>query len=112
MLVEKKIHKENNEIGYIESVFDSTNILRTTYFPKQERLYISFGRGDTYSYSNVTETIYKKFEEVESQGKFFITEIKKKPNDFPFRKEFSLYPWEIEEVRKIITEKKNDDENR
>jgi len=110
MLVEKKEYKEKGNLGYIESVFDSTNILKTTYFPKQERLYISFNRGQTYSYGNINEEIYKEFEDAESQGKYFVQKIKKNPTEFPFRKEFSLYPREIEQIRKLINENKKDDE--
>lgn len=111
MLVERKEVKESKDMSYIEAVFDSSNILKTTYFPNQERLYISFGRGHTYSYGNITKETYDLFEKSDSQGKFFIDKIKKNPDKYPFRKEFSLFPREIEEVRKIIIENKKEDEN-
>ena len=72
MLVERKEHKEeDNTIGYIESVFNSGNVLKTTYFPKMERLYIAFNRGDTYSYGNINNSFYEEFENSNSQGQFF-----------------------------------------
>ncbi len=110
MLINKKIIEEENGMSYTEAVFDSSNILKTTYFPQEERLYISFGRGQTYSYGNINESIYGQFERAESQGKFFISEIKKNTDRYPFRKEFSLYPREIEEIRKIIVENKKDED--
>ncbi len=106
MLIEKKEIKEIDGMSYIEAVFDSTNILKTTYFPQQERLYISFGRGQTYSYGNINEDVYNNFEKSDSQGKYFTNEIRKNSDKYPFRKEFSLYPREIEEIRKIIIENK------
>lgn len=110
MLIRKKVVKEADD-SYIESIFDSTNILKTTYFPTQKRLYISFRRGETYSYGNVDESLYKKFEDSDSQGEFFIQEIKKKPNEFPYRKEFSLYSSEIQDIKKIISEHKNKEDH-
>ena len=112
MLIERKeILNEDGSVGYVESIFKSSNILKTVYFPKNKRLYISFNRGNTYSYGNVSEEFYKEFEDAESHGKFFFKNIKSKPKDYPYRMEFSLYPREIEDVKKIIEEnlKEEDD---
>lgn len=109
MLIERKEHKENNEIGYIESVFNSGNVLKTTYFPKAQRLYIAFKRGQTYSYANITPDFYQEFEDAESQGKFFHKKINKNSN-FSYRKEFTLYPKEIQDINEIIENKINKDE--
>lgn len=112
MLVErKKILNEDGSIGYIESIFKSDNILKTTYFPNINRLYITFSRGgQTYSYSNVTPELYEEFEEAESHGKFFHKRINRNVNH-PYRKEFTLYPSELIETKKIIEEnlKEEDD---
>lgn len=106
MLVKRKeILNEDGSVGYVESVFDSDNILQTTYFPNINRLYIAFNRGGTYSYGNINPELYDEFEKAESQGKFFHQKIRNKP-EFPYRKEFTLYPNEIEEVKKIIEEQK------
>jgi len=67
MLVERKeVLNEDESLGYIESVFKSDNILKTTYFPDIQRLYIAFSRGDTYSYGNIDEDFYQEFEDAES----------------------------------------------
>lgn len=105
MLVEhNEIKNEDGSIGYIESIFTSDNILKTTYFPKDKRLYIAFKRGHTYSYFEITEEMYYEFEESESQGKYFLKHINKNPN-ITYRKEFSLYPNEIQEINETIKNK-------
>ena len=110
MLVERKEFRvDDGEIGYVECVFKSDNILKTTYFPENQRLYIAFSRGHTYSYGNITEELYEEFENAESHGKFFHQHINNKTK-YPYRKEFTLYPTEIDEVRKII-EENNEDED-
>jgi hypothetical protein len=102
MLIERKeVLNEDGSVGYIEAIFKSENILKTTYFKEAQRLYIAFNRGGTYSYENVSPELYEQFENAESQGKFFIANIK----NHPYRKEFTLYPGEIKEVKKIIEEK-------
>ena len=112
MLVEEKKYTEDDgSIGYYEAIFDSSNILQTTYFPKQNRLYISFNRGGVYSYENVDNEKYEEFKTAESQGKYFIQEIKKKSDKHPYRKEFSLYPEEIKDLKEERDKKKEEIEN-
>lgn len=104
MLVEREDFKEEDgSLAYIESVFNSDNVLKTTYFPTLARLYIAFNRGGTYSYSNISPEFYKEFEEADSQGKFFHVNINRK-KEYPFRKEFTLYPSEIEPLRERVNE--------
>lgn len=104
MLVERKVVKNDDDsVGYIESVFKSSNILKTTYFPSSEKLYIAFGRGHTYSYGNISPEFYDEFENAESHGKFFYSRINNNTK-YPHRKEFTLYPNEIDEAKKIIEE--------
>lgn len=113
MLVERKQHIENGEIGYIESIFTSENILKSTYFPKNQRLYIAFSRGHTYSYANITPEMYDDFENCDSQGKYFHKHINNKQKH-PQRKEFTLYPNEVNEIKGNINEWKEnqvDDED-
>jgi len=110
MLVERKeINNEDGSIGYIESVFKSENILKTTYFPKNERLYIAFSRGDTYSYGNISEEFYEEFEEAESHGKFFYKNINKK-SEYPYRREFTLYPNEVQGLKEVVENHKPDED--
>ena len=107
MLVEKKVHIENNEIGYVDAIYNSQNILKSTYFPKSEKLYIVFNKGNIYSYLNITQEIYDDFENAESQGKYFHSNIRNNEK-YPTYKEYKLYPNEIDEIKKIISEwKKN-----
>ena len=79
MLVERKeVLNEDKSTGYIEAVFNSDNVLKTTYFPHIQRLYIAFSRGHTYSYGNISRELYDEFEASDSQGKFFHKEINNK----------------------------------
>ena len=110
MLVERKeVLNEDKSIGYIESVFKSDNILKTTYFPNNQRLYIAFGRGHTYSYGNISQEFYDEFEAAESHGKFFQSKINNR-FAYPYRKEFTLYPNEVSDIKKIINENNNEDD--
>jgi len=105
MLIERKEYGTEANGIFIECVFDSANILKTTYFPFLKRLYISFSRkGGTYSYQNIDEDLYKEFENNESQGKFFAMNIRSKPDIYNVRKEFTLYPSEVEETKILIKE--------
>jgi len=106
MLIERKeIKEEDGSLGYIESIFNSDNVLKTTYFPNSRRLYIAFSRGDTYSYGNIDLELYEEFENAESQGKFFHKRINKN-NTYPYRREFTLYPYEVNDAKQIIEENK------
>lgn len=110
MLVEKKIIRvDDGEIGYIEAIFKSDNILKTTYFPEYERLYIAFSRGDTYSYANISPEFYEEFENAESHGKFFYKNINKK-DKYPYRREFTLYPNEIQDLKEVVNNKEEEND--
>ena len=97
---------EDQTIGYVEAIYASGNVLKSTYFPKSKRLFIAFNRGHTYSYGNVGQEIYNDFEKAESQGKFFMQNLNK-PDKYPTRKEFTLYPSEVKECKLKIVEAKN-----
>jgi hypothetical protein len=103
MLVERKeyVDEETGTLGYIDAVFNSDNVLKTTYFLGNQRLYIAFSRGHTYSYGNISKELYDEFEKADSQGKFFHTKINKN-NMHPFRKEFTLYPNEVNDLKEIV----------
>ena len=89
----------DGSLGFIESIYFSDNVLKSTYFPKTHMMYISFSRGGTYSYSNVDMELYIKFENVDSQGEFFHKNIAKFPSKYKARKEFTLYPEELNEIK-------------
>lgn len=106
MLVERKeILNEDGSLGYIEAIFESDNILKTTYFPNAGKLYIAFNRGGTYSYENISPQLYEQFEKAESQGKFFYQNIRNKP-EILYRKEFTLYPTEVRELKEMVKNNK------
>jgi len=111
MLIERKeILNEDKSIGYIECIYESGNILHTIYFPKDARLYIAFNRGHMYSYANITEDVYNNFENAESQGKYFHKYIRNK-DEYPTRREYTLYPREVEELKQIVENNKKEEEN-
>jgi hypothetical protein len=115
MLVEhREFQEKDGTLGYVESVYQSDNVLKSTYFPNIQRLYIAFSRGHTYSYGNISKEMFDEFEASESQGKYFHTKINNK-REFPFRKEFTLYPSEVKDLKEIVENHKNlleeDEEN-
>ena len=100
MLVERnEILNEDGSLGYIETIFKSSNILKTVYFAGTEKLYITFSRGNTYLYTEFDLDFYKRFEEAESNGKFFHQYIRGK---VPFYKEYDYYPHEVQQLKEII----------
>lgn len=104
MIVDRKTFNESDgTLGWVECVYDSSNILTSTYFPKSNILYLSFKRGGTYKYSNINEDIYALFENCDSQGKFFVNEIRNKP-EYPYMKAFQLNENEIEVAKEKIQE--------
>lgn len=108
MLVERnEVLNEDGSLGYVESVFKSGNILKTVYFAAKELLYITFSRGNTYSYLNISLDFYKEFEEAESNGKFFHQRIKGK---VPYHKEYTYYPHEVQELKEIVENFKSEED--
>ena len=107
MIIKRKVI-EDDDGRLIECIIDSSNILRTDYFAHRNRLFIYFNRGKVYSYDNITEEVYNKFEEADSQGEFLRGEIMKKPNKYPYRKEFTLTESEITDAKNVIEEWKED----
>ena len=99
LVTREEFLNEDGSLGYVESVFKSANILNTVYFAKTQKLYITFSRGNTYLYTEVDLDFYKRFENAESNGKFFHQHIK---NKVPFYKEFTIYPHEVQELKEIV----------
>lgn len=110
LIQERKFQEKDGSIGYYDAVYNSSNILQTTYFPSSEKLYISFNRGGVYSYLNVTQELYEEFKNAESQGEFFSSRIKKNVKQFPYMKEYTLYPNEIKDLKEIVNENKKETE--
>jgi hypothetical protein len=56
--------------------FDSSQIIKSIYTKEIEELIIYFKRGGYYSYKPVPLKLYNDFINTESQGKFFLSNIK------------------------------------
>lgn len=72
-MILKRQEKEN----IIKALYDSSNVLASTYDTESCDLTIIFGSGNQYKYSNVSKSDYMRFEIAESQGKIFNSHIKK-----------------------------------
>lgn len=103
MLIQRKVNGVIDD-QFVEAIYESSNILMSTYFPKRNKLFIHFNRGGTYSYTNVTEDVYNNFENADSQGKYFLQEIKKNPSKYPYAKEYKLTDSEINNAKQVIQE--------
>lgn len=112
MLITKRTIRDESGDSYIEAIYESSNILRSIFFPEKQKLYVSFNRGETYSYENIDNIIYSGFENAESQGKYLNSNIKSDTKKHPVRKEFSLYPSEIKEINEIKETIKKDEESK
>jgi hypothetical protein len=67
--------ERNNKI---KSIYESSNILASTYVPNDKKLTIIFKNGTSYTYDNVDKTDFFRFETAESQGNIFSKYIKNK----------------------------------
>lgn len=74
-MVKKRIEKD----GLIKCIFESTNILASTYDKNNSNLTVIFGNGGSYTYTGVKNTDYLRFETDESQGKAITAYIKQYP---------------------------------
>lgn len=61
----------------VKAIYESSNIIASTYNRGNKNLNIVFKNGGSYTYQNVPETDYVRFETAESQGKILNTQIKK-----------------------------------
>jgi hypothetical protein len=72
-MILKRKEKEN----IVKALYDSSNILGSTYNSNTGDLTLIFKAGTQYKYSNVSKSDYMRFEIAESQGVVFNTHIKK-----------------------------------
>lgn len=61
----------------IKAIYESSNILASTYEPKTKDLTIIFKRGASYTYKNVDKNDFFRFETADSQGEILNKYIKK-----------------------------------
>jgi hypothetical protein len=97
-MILKKQEKDN----IIKAIYDSSNILASTYNKENMDLTLIFKKGAQYKYPNVTLTDYTKFEIAESQGIIFNSHLKK----YTFEKLQEINPTElITEIDKLKPKK-------
>jgi hypothetical protein len=66
--------------GFIECLYDSSNVLASKYDVGKRKLAVIFGSGQQYVYENVSVEDYQKFESDDSQGSAIHKYIKKYKN--------------------------------
>ena len=72
-MILKRVEKDDK----IKGLYESSNILASTYEPKTKDLTIIFKRGASYTYKNVDKNDYFRFETADSQGEVLNKHIKK-----------------------------------
>lgn len=91
------IIKRTDKDDKIKVIYQSSNILASTYDKTNNNLTIIFNKGGSYTYPNVDETDYLRLELAESVGKAFNAYIKK----YPFEKNEDVDVTKIhEEIKK------------
>lgn len=73
------ILKRQEKDGKVKAMYESSNILASTYDTTTNDLTIIFKAGTQYKYTKVSKTDYMRFEIAESQGAVFNSHIKKYP---------------------------------
>jgi hypothetical protein len=71
------ILKRQERDSVIKAMYDSSNILASTYNTQTRDLVVIFKGGKQYKYPSVLDSDYTRFELAESQGKVFNSHIKK-----------------------------------
>lgn len=84
--------KRNEKGNKIEVLYDSSNILASSWDKTTNNLKITFKRGAQYLYKNVKNTDYIRFELAESQGKELNNKIK---NEYKYEKLGDIEPNEL-----------------
>jgi hypothetical protein len=91
---------ENEEKKEIISMFESSNVLSSTYNVKNNTMEIVFKNGGKYRYLNVPMVEYTKFELCESQGKYINSNIKQYQTEKLENVDINVILKEIEEFRR------------
>ena len=63
--------------GLVKVIYESSNVVASTYDKNKKDLNVIFKNGGSYTYQNVQSTDYFRFETADSQGKELNTTIKK-----------------------------------
>ena len=86
--------------GLIEALYESSNVVASSYNKNQKDLNVTFKNGGNYTYQGVAETDYVRFETAESQGKVLNSNLKK----YPFLKH---EPVDVDKIIERVKEVKN-----
>lgn len=86
----------------VKAIYESSNVLASTYNKNNKNLNVVFKNGGSYTYQNVSQTDYLRFETADSQGNVLNTQIKK----YAFLKHENV---DVEEVTKKIKQLKADE---
>ena len=86
----------------VKVIYESSNIVASTYNKTNKNLNITFKHGGSYTYQDVSSTDYMRFETADSQGKILNSNIKK----YPFLKHDDV---DVEDVIKKIKAIKQDE---
>tara|TARA_R110002050_G_scaffold79261_11_gene169406 strand:- start:12609 stop:13037 length:429 start_codon:yes stop_codon:yes gene_type:complete len=62
--------------GLVKGVYDSSNVIASSYDKSSKELKVIFKGGNTYIYEGVTDSDFMRFETAESQGKVLNSNIK------------------------------------
>ncbi len=65
--------------GLVKAIYESSNIVASTYNKTNKDLNVIFEYGGSYTYQNVSESDYMRFETSDSQGKILNSHIKAYP---------------------------------
>jgi KTSC domain len=101
-MITKKLIREN----IIDVLYESSNVLTSTFNTQTKELEIIFKNGGKYKYNGVTTSDYTRFEISESQGTAFTNYIKKYPTEKLGSVDTTLI---VNELNAIITKEKNDE---
>jgi len=105
ILERKELTDTETSETIVEGYYDSSNIIKSIYLPKNQTLFIIFKKGIVYSYSNVDSILYIGFQDADSQGVYFYKNIAKNPICLCYR-EYKLYEFEKKEIFTLIEERK------
>lgn len=86
--------------GLVEALYESSNVVASSYNKNQNDLTVTFKNGGNYTYQGVSETDYVRFETAESQGKVLNANLKK----YPFLKHEKV---DVDDIIKRIKDVKN-----
>lgn len=87
----------------VKAIYESSNIVASTYNRGNKNLNIVFKNGGSYTYQNVPETDYVRFETAESQGQVLNSQIKK----YAFLKHDNVETDEVVKKIKAIIREEN-----